>query len=170
MRRADDAPAISTPAPPRPRTEDLATQVQGRTGIVLLVAVLAVVLAGWLWRRWRTGAPRGPRPTAASAPDLSPGPADLTVHRVRAAYRSALASLAQVGLGRAETETPAEHAARVAALRPELAGALRTLLTVYAPVRYGLSASEQGADEAEAAVGTLARLTSSPLPSQLVPD
>lgn len=140
-RQLDDASALPKPVPPR-QVEDLLAQFRGHGGLVLLAVVMAVMLGGWLWRQFRIDGQAGKLPSSSA--DLSLESVDATLHRV--AYRSALASLAQVGLGRTDTETPAEHAARVSSVRPELTGPLMTLLAVYAPVRYGLSPSEEGAE------------------------
>ncbi|MCP2012999.1 hypothetical protein L1280_000127 [Deinococcus sp. HSC-46F16] len=120
---------------------------------VLLLAAAALVWVGWHLTRPSRPEEDGPEPLP------TPTPEDTTaLHRVRRAYRSALASLTRVGLGRAPNETPAEHAARVADDRPDLADPLRQLLAAYTPVRYGLSPSEEGAEQAEAAARTVARL------------
>lgn len=124
-------------------------------------AVLLLAAAGLVWVGWHLTRPARPEnggPEALPAPI----PEDTTaLHRVRHAYRFALASLTRVGLGRAPDETPAEHAARVAGALPNMADPLRQLLAVYAPVRYGLSPSEEGAEQAEAAARTVARLARS---------
>ncbi|MDL2343924.1 DUF4129 domain-containing protein [Deinococcus sp. MIMF12] len=120
---------------------------------LLLLAAAALVWVGWHLTRPAQPEADGPEPLPTPAPE------DTTaLHRVRMAYRSALASLTQVGLGRAPNETPGEHAARVALTLPDLAEPLRQLLALYVPVRYGLLASEEGAAQAEAAARSVARL------------
>ncbi|WP_104991101.1 DUF4129 domain-containing protein [Deinococcus sp. NW-56] len=147
--------AAQQQAPTRQSIPSVTSSVLG--GAVALGLALAVTL-GWLaWRWWRSRLRPGRSLIVAEA--LVTVPSDSShPHRVRWAYRSALASLARVGLGRAPDETPAEHAARVSETLPEVAEALGDLLAVYAPVRYGLSPSEEGAEQAEAAARTVARL------------
>lgn len=121
-------------------------------------AVLLLAAAALVWVGWHLTRPARPEANVSEALP-APTPEDTTaLHRVRQAYRSALASLTRVGLGRAPAETPAEHAERVAEALPDMADPLRQLLAVYAPVRYGLSPSEKGAEQAEAAARTVARL------------
>ncbi|KEF34594.1 hypothetical protein RDMS_05945, partial [Deinococcus sp. RL] len=138
----------------------LPTQGQGWLNRFNDVAFVLLLLAAVLlaWAGWRLNRPARPEEDAP-APLLAPTLEDATaLHRVRRTYRSALAALTRAGLGRAPDETPAEHAARVSAARPDLAGALSDLLAAYTPVRYGLSSSEEGAERAEGAARTLARL------------
>ncbi|WP_034387105.1 DUF4129 domain-containing protein [Deinococcus sp. YIM 77859] len=119
---------------------------------VLLFCAALVILA---WKLRRSTAEEGGKegddgPTSATQPEA--------LHRVRLAYRAALASLAGAGLGRGPAETPAEHASRVAAERPALHGPLSTLVAVYAPVRYGGRVTEEEAVTAERAAREVAQL------------
>lgn len=81
------------------------------------------------------------------------------LHRVRLAYRSAQAALGGAGLGRGPSETPAEHAARASLNLPDLAAPLGTLVTAYAPVRYGGRVTDEDAAAAEAAARDIAVLS-----------
>ncbi|WP_019585452.1 DUF4129 domain-containing protein [Deinococcus apachensis] len=111
----------------------------------------------WLGLRFRPDpAEAEPEETLPSTP--YPGEEE-ALHRVRLAYRAALTSLAAVGLGRGEAETPAEHAGRVTGVRPALAGPLGTLVAAYAPVRYGGRVTEDDADAAERAAREVTHLT-----------
>lgn len=114
----------------------------------------------WLGLRFRPD-PEEVEPGSTLPAVPSPGETE-ALHRVRLAYRSALASLGAAGLGRGEAETPAEHAGRVAGVRPALAGPLGTLVAAYAPVRYGGRVTEDDADAAERAAREVTHLTAQP--------
>lgn len=125
----------------------------------LLVFAVFVGLAGvvfWFALRFR--------PPTEGDEDASPGlptrplPDEAATHRVRAAYRAALTALSRVGLGRAGSETPAEHANRAALALPDLGGPLGLLVAAYAPVRYGGRVTNEDADAAEEAACRIVEL------------
>ncbi|WP_146009638.1 DUF4129 domain-containing protein, partial [Deinococcus planocerae] len=134
----------------------------------LLVFAVFTALAGavfWLALRFRPptgGDENGPDATPAT----SPPPGEEAPHRVRAAYRAALTALGGVGLGRAGSETPAEHAGRAALALPDLAGPLGLLVAAYAPVRYGGRVTDEDADAAEEAARRVADLAAGARPTQ----
>lgn len=122
---------------------------------VLLCSIALVILA---WRLRRSTDEEGgdgeegdDGSTSAAQPEA--------LHRVRLAYRAALASLAGAGLGRGQAETPAEHASRVTRELPTLAAPLGALVAAYAPVRYGGRVTDEDADIAEQAAREVAHLT-----------
>nr|WP_246580467.1 DUF4129 domain-containing protein [Deinococcus aestuarii] len=133
----------------------------------LLVFVVFVGLAGavfWLALRFRP--PPGEEDTSPRSSDPPPLPDEAATHRVRAAYRAALAALAGIGLGRAGSETPAEHADRAALALPDLGGPLGLLVAAYAPVRYGGRVTNEDADAAEGAARRVADLAAGARPVQ----
>lgn len=157
-------------SPPQTLTgEDDPLRLFWERGLWVLSLLTFVVFTGlaaalfWLGLRLR---PPAPEVEAASGGGTENAPADqaAALHRVRLAYRAALASLAAAGLGRGEAETPTEHAGRVTGIRPALAGPLGTLVTVYAPVRYGGRVTEDEADTAERAAREVAHLTAAVRP------
>ncbi|MPY66188.1 DUF4129 domain-containing protein [Deinococcus sp. SDU3-2] len=107
-----------------------------------------------------------------SAEEAASPSAPEALHRVRLAYRSAQASLGAAGLGRGPSETPAEHAARASLNLPDLASPLGTLVTAYAPVRYGGRVTDEDAERAEAAARDIAALSAEyrPLTPPDAPD
>lgn len=122
---------------------------------LLAFLTLTLLAAGVLWMTLRSREARAVE--EAPADPALPGGQPAALHRVRVAYRDALAALGGVGLGRGEAETPAEHAARVAAQRSALAAPLRVLVAAYAPVRYGGRVTDEDAAAAETAAGEVAR-------------
>ncbi|WP_152544719.1 DUF4129 domain-containing protein [Deinococcus phoenicis] len=138
----------------------------------LISFVVLTTLAGlvfWLGLRLGPDTGEGEESDSAHA-DPAPVPDSAALHRVRLAYRAALASLAGAGLGRGQAETPAEHARRAARELPTLAGPLGTLVTAYAPVRYGGRVSDEDADAAERAAQDITTLTAGISPGQSRPD
>ncbi|GMA14539.1 DUF4129 domain-containing protein [Deinococcus metallilatus] len=126
----------------------------------LISFVVLTVLAGavvWLALKLHPD-PAGEAGEADPAPVPAPTPPE-ALHRVRLAYRAALTSLAEAGLGRGGSETPAEHAGRAVRELPSLAAPLGTLVAAYAPVRYGGRVTDEDADAAERAARDVAQLT-----------
>ncbi|MBB5235507.1 DUF4129 domain-containing protein [Deinococcus budaensis] len=123
---------------------------------LLALAFFTLLALGVLWTGLR--ARRAAAQAGVLAPGLLPAEPPGALHRVRLAYRAAQGSLAAAGLGRAFSETPAEHAARAALTRPDLAPALDTLVAAYAPVRYGGRVTDEDAEKAEAAAREIGRL------------
>ncbi|GGR80642.1 DUF4129 domain-containing protein [Deinococcus sedimenti] len=116
---------------------------------LLALAGLLIVGAVLLANRRRTAAPVTGTPEHDDLPTASAPPAPL--HRVRVAYREALAALSDAGLGRAAHETPSGYAARLGARHPDLADPLGTLTALYEPVRYGGQLTDEQAGQAEQA-------------------
>ncbi|WP_155299560.1 DUF4129 domain-containing protein [Deinococcus kurensis] len=119
--------------------------------VALLSLLGAIVALLWAYRH---------QSSAATAEAATPGlPLGATLsaplHRVRVAYREALAALSDAGLGRATHETPAGYAARLGAHHPLLAEALGTLTALYEPVRYGGQLTDEQAGQAEQAARTI---------------
>lgn len=123
--------------------------------LITLIFAVTVLIFAWRLRSVREDNTQvGP---SANPSDPTPHPEAL--HRVRLAYRSAQAALGAAGLGRGPSETPAEHAARASLNLPDLAAPLGTLVTAYAPVRYGGRVTDEDADRAEAAARDIAALS-----------
>ncbi len=154
-------PADSGAAPPpdaAARMAEAATgpaaQVIGATWLaplaqLLALAALLIVAAVLLVNRRRAAATVTGTPARDDLPTTSAPPAPL--HRVRAAYREALAALSDAGLGRAAHETPSGYAARLGARHLALADPLGTLTALYEPVRYGGQLTDEQAGQAEQA-------------------
>ncbi|HEY5791138.1 MAG TPA: DUF4129 domain-containing protein, partial [Gammaproteobacteria bacterium] len=68
------------------------------------------------------------------------------------AYRRFCAKLAQRGLGRGASEGPRDYAARVAAVRPELAAAVARITGLYVGLRYAATAAPGSLEELRRAV------------------
>ncbi|MCP2013000.1 hypothetical protein L1280_000128 [Deinococcus sp. HSC-46F16] len=127
---------------------------------------IAILFLAWKLRR----SPEEEGDDGEKGEDGSPStPHPEALHRVRLAYRSAQAALGTAGLGRGPSETPAEHAARASLNLPDLAAPLGTLVTAYAPVRYGGRVTDEDADRAEAAARDIAALSAEYRPLNL-PD
>ncbi|MDL2343925.1 DUF4129 domain-containing protein [Deinococcus sp. MIMF12] len=132
--------------------------------IVLLFAV-AVFIFAWKLRR----STDDDLQVELSADEAAAAAQPEALHRVRLAYRSAQSALGAAGLGRGPSETPAEHAARASLNLPDLAAPLGTLVTAYAPVRYGGRVTEEDAASAEAAARDITALSAEYRPLKL-PD
>ncbi|GAA5511381.1 hypothetical protein Dcar01_00090 [Deinococcus carri] len=146
--------------PQDPRASLLPTRADAilRALSVLAFVILTALAGAVFWLAWRTRGDTPQADAAAPTPDAAPGE-EGALHRVRQAYRAALASLSGAGLGRGGAETPAEHAGRAARELPVLAGPLGTLVAAYAPVRYGGRVTDEDADAAERAAREVAHLT-----------
>ncbi|WP_418514419.1 DUF4129 domain-containing protein [Deinococcus sp. RM] len=154
-------PADSAAAPPPDEAARMAeaangpaAQIIGVTWLaplaqLLALAALLIVAAVLLVNRRRAAATVTATPEHDDLPTTSAVPAPL--HRVRAAYREALAALSDAGLGRAAHETPSGYAARLGARHPALADPLGTLTALYEPVRYGGQLTDEQAGQAEQA-------------------
>ncbi|MDR6216548.1 DUF4129 domain-containing protein [Deinococcus soli (ex Cha et al. 2016)] len=132
-----------------PASQVISVTWLGPLAQLLALAALLIVAAVLLANRRRTAAPVTVTPARDDQPTTSVPPAPL--HRVRAAYRGALAALSEAGLGRAAHETPAGYAARLGAHHPPLADPLGTLTALYEPVRYGGQLTDEQAGQAEQA-------------------
>lgn len=114
---------------------------------VAALSLLLLLLAAWAVLRLRElPEDEADDPALIDAPD---GPVDAPTGRVRAAYAATLRLLAQHGLSRLESETPAELLGRAAVRWPETAAALSHLTSAYTPVRYGQAADATQAEAAE---------------------
>ncbi|MEZ0322618.1 MAG: DUF4129 domain-containing protein [Thermus sp.] len=82
--------------------------------------------------------------------------------RVRRAYFQALKALKALGLPRMASEGPLEYLERVSLPLPGLREPLEGLTRLYLPVRYGGRTGEEEAERAEALLGDILRLCSSP--------
>ncbi|NTX99687.1 DUF4129 domain-containing protein [Deinococcus sp. JMULE3] len=154
-------PADSGAAPPPDEAARMAEAATGPAAQVvsvtwlaplaqlLALAALLIVAAVLLVNRRRVAATVTGTPEHDDLPTTSAPPAPL--HRVRVAYREALAALSDAGLGRAAHETPAGYAARLGAHHPPLADPLGTLTALYEPVRYGGQLTDEQAGQAEQA-------------------
>jgi transglutaminase-like putative cysteine protease len=92
----------------------------------LLAAGMSIALALWLiWFGWQSRRSLRTEPTAP----------------VARAYARLCAKLARAGLARAAHEGPMHYAARIAALRPELATEIDELCSSYARLRFGRPSS-----------------------------
>lgn len=91
----------------------------GMTGVVLPFAVWSLVLARWLWRRWRR--PGRPRPMATRV----------------AFYRDALHVLQKHGFRRGHAEAPWEFAERVVRAGGDAFQPLRRITEKFCRTRYG---------------------------------
>ncbi|SMB94814.1 protein of unknown function [Deinococcus hopiensis KR-140] len=145
------APQERAPIPLSPATQARLLWAIHLAAFLVLAALAGAVL--WLTLQSREKVRTG----EATPEEALPSGPDAALHRVRVAYREALAALGRVGLGRAEAETPAEHAARVTHLLPALVAPLGVLVTAYTPVRYGGRVTEEDADAAEEAARQVAR-------------
>jgi hypothetical protein len=102
------------------------------------------VLLTWLaWIGWQVG-----RSPLRARPD-----------RLARAYARLCRKLARVGLVRSEYQGPLAYADTVSEKRPDLAGGVRTLLTRYAELRYGVPRAESRADEIAGFERDVARLS-----------
>lgn len=128
----------------------------GLVAACALLAALAVLILRAKWDGDESG-PRGPCAPAGS--EALPA----ALHRVRAAYRALLSSLAAAGVARAPQETPQELAARAGVVFPGLRQDIETLTALYQPVRYGGQVTEEHAEHAEQALARVqAELRASP--------
>ncbi|GGK92137.1 DUF4129 domain-containing protein [Deinococcus radiotolerans] len=127
--------------------------------LIVLLGVAAVLLAS----RRRAAAPGA---VTLSTDDLAAAGPPAPLHRVRVAYREALAALTDAGLGRAAHETPAGYAARLGTHHPPLAEALGILTALYEPVRYGGQLTDEQADQAEQAARTIQRVAPTLTPTE----
>ncbi|WP_253719769.1 DUF4129 domain-containing protein [Thermus scotoductus] len=82
--------------------------------------------------------------------------------RVRRAYLQTLKALKALDLPRLASEGPLEYLERVSPLLPGLREPLSELTRLYLPVRYGGRTGEEEAERAEALLGDILRLCSSP--------
>ena len=131
-------------------------------GIVSATVFFAFV-AVYLYLALRSGRQVQPaQPLAEGADPFSPALPPL--HRVRLAWRSLEAALAQAGLARLISETPEDFSRRLAGTLPAAADDLQTLTRLYLPVRYGGELSEHDAERAEAAAEHVRRALSTAPP------
>jgi hypothetical protein len=82
--------------------------------------------------------------------------------RVRRAYLQTLKALKALGLPRLASEGPLEYLERVSLPLPGLREPLEGLTRLYLPARYGGRTGEEEAERAEALLGDILRLCSSP--------
>lgn len=148
-----DAAARMAEAATGPASQVISVNWLAPLAQLLALAALLIVGAMLLVNRRRVAAPVTGTPARDDLPTTSAPPAPL--HRVRVAYREALAALSDAGLGRAAYETPAGYAARLGAHHPLLTEALGTLTALYEPVRYGGQLTDEQAGQAEQAARTI---------------
>ncbi|MXV20939.1 DUF4129 domain-containing protein, partial [Deinococcus xianganensis] len=144
-----DAAARMTEAATEPAAQVIGVAWLAPLAQLLALAALLIVAAVLLVNRRRVAAAVTGTLARDDLPTTSAPPAPL--HRVRAAYREALAALSDAGLGRAAHETPSGYAARLGARHPALADPLGTLTALYEPVRYGGQLTDEQAGQAEQA-------------------
>jgi hypothetical protein len=119
--------------------------------LVMVGWFFTAVLLTWLaWIAWQVG-----RSPLRARPD-----------RLARAYARLCRKLARVGLPRSDDQGPLAYADTVDEKRPDLAGAVRALLTRYAELRYGVPRDESRANDVAGFERDVARLSIGRAPGQ----
>ncbi len=118
--------------------------------VLTLIAIVMLAYAFWLLRL------RQPNQNkiilATEKTEQSNSPNEKATNKVRQIYKQFLMATTNVGLARAESETPQQFAGRVSVEFKTVKASILELTNLYEPVRYGNLATDAGANQADLAL------------------